>query len=164
MKLRLLKVVLIVLVALQGLLYALQNLVNLDAAFQAVAFSLSQSGHQLYPAGLLPSIQAPVLVGAVLAVIILIELLVGLTGLFGAWRMSRELRASPEAFHQSKEMAVVACGLAIAVWFGMFMVGGSAGLQMWQTEAGAGAVNGAFTYAAMSALILLIVQQPEIPC
>lgn len=163
MNLRLLKISLIILVALQALLYALHNLVNLSAAFQAVAFALSQQGHELYPTGLLPAIQSSFLIGLVLATIIVIELTVAATGLVGAWHMSRQLRASAAAYQRSKELGLIACGLAIFVWFGLFMVGGSAGLQMWQTEAGAGAVNGAFTYAAMSALILLIVQQAETP-
>ena len=41
------------------------------------------------------------------------------------------------------------------------MVIGGAGFQMWQTEAGGVALSGAFSYAVMSALVMIIVQQKE---
>ena len=64
-------------------------------------------------------------------------------------------------FHAAKRFGLPACGLAVVIWFGLFMVIGGAGFQMWQTEAGGGALSGAFSYAVMSALILVSVQQQE---
>lgn len=158
---RLLKLALAVFVALQGLLYGLQNLVNLQAAHQAVAFSISQDGHEIYTRSVLPGIDSSFLIWMVLGVIIALELLIGLVGLAGAWKMGRSLGASSDQFRHASRAAVAACGLAMIVWFGLFMVGGGAGFQMWQTEAGGGALRAAFSYAAISGLVLLIIQQRE---
>ena len=41
------------------------------------------------------------------------------------------------------------------VWFGMFIIFGAAFFQMWQTEVGAGSMEGAFIYSMASAIVML---------
>ena len=64
---------------------------------------------------------------------------------------------SAEEFHAAKTNGVVAAGLALLVWFGFFMTFGAAFFQMWQTELGAGSMEGAFMYAMASAITMMFV-------
>ena len=70
MAIRYLKIALIVVVALQGLLFALQNIANLDAAFQAVAYSVGRADHAVYPESIGPTVTSPWLVWTFLSLIL----------------------------------------------------------------------------------------------
>lgn len=154
---RWLKIVLIVFVALQGLFYALQNLVNLHAAHDFVSNVLSMANHTVYPAHFGPPLSAAPLTWTALIIIVAGEFAVGLLGLKGAYDMFASRRAPAAVFDHAKRYAIVACGVAVALWFGLFMVIGGAYFQMWQTPEGFNAFHGAFIYAAISALVMLFV-------
>jgi len=158
--LRWLKIVLVLCVALQGLFYALQNVANLDAARGFVAAVLTRAGQAAYPDTFAFGIQSPELIGAALWTVIVGELLVGLLGLKGAWDMARA-RGGGGAFEQAKRYAILACGVALLVWFGLFLVVGGAFFQMWQTELGAASMAGAFQFSAMSGIVMLFVAMPD---
>ena len=158
---RLLKMILVVCVALQGLFYAVQNIVNLDAAFAAVQAVLSMSDHTWYTNHFGPPVTSEAAVWIALWVIIAGEMLVGVLGIMGAFDMAMAGSAPADRFNASKKLGVFACGLGVVVWLGFFMAFGGAYFQMWQTEMGAGSLEGAFMYAMTSGMVMIFVNQRD---
>lgn len=163
MSIRILKVVLVICVGLQAMLYALGNLFNLDGAFGAMAYVFSMVEHEYYPNPIVPPITWAPLVGVVLAVVIAAEATIGLLCFRGGLDMWKARRAEMASFADSRRFAILGCGLALVLWIGLFMAGGGALLQMWQTQLGSGSLEGAFMYALSSAVVLIFVNQPEHP-
>ena len=151
---KLIKVLLAFSVAGLAGLYGIQNLVNLESAHGFVALVFSQQGHDLYPASLIPPITAPTITWAVLFVIIGGELLAAVLALLGGVRMLTA-PAGSEAFAKAKQTAMLGAGIGVLVWFGLFAVIGGAGIQMWQTPAGANALAGAFQDSVLCFLTLI---------
>jgi len=161
MAIRYLKTVLTAAVALMGVLYALQNLANLDEAFFAVAHVLRMEGQEVYPRSLGPAVTAPALIWIALGVIIMTEFAIGFLAGKGTWDLWRARKGGPEAFDAAKTFAVLGCGAAVLLWFGFFLVIGGGYFQMWQTEIGQASFADASRMAAMAGLVLLIVNAPE---
>lgn len=122
---------------------------------------LTMADQSLYPSHFGPAITSPALINAALWTIISGELLVGILGLKGAFDMLMASGAIAEKFDASKKFAVLACGVAMIVWFSLFMAFGGAYFQMWQTQLGGGALEGAFMYAVSSGVILVFINQPD---
>ncbi len=158
---RWLKIVLVVLVGLQGLFYFISNAFNWASAKIAVGAVLGQADSPFYTQGIVPPITSPVLVMIALLGIMIAELLVGLICFKGALDMTRNVHAPADDFNHSKQYAILGCGLALVVWFGIFQVFGGALFQMWQSEVGIASFEGAFMYHAASALVLLFVNQRD---
>ena len=161
MEIRILKTALVAAVALLALLGAGQNLVNLDQAYGVIATVVSMEGHVVYPTSLGPAITSPALIWATVFIIILAEIVTGLLAARGAWDMLKARKAPAAAFNAAKKFAVLGCGMALVVWFGLFTVIGGAYFQMWQTEIGVLAMNDAFKFAGMSGLVLLFVNMQD---
>lgn len=161
MNIRDLKIVLVTFVGLLGLVYALQNLVNIDAAFGAVSYVLSRADHVVYPASILPAITSPALVWLALAVIVTGELSVGALSLKGAFDLWRARKSNAATFNSAKTYALFGCGMALVVWFGFFGVISGAFFQQWQTQAGALSLEGAFQLAGCSGIVLLFVNMAD---
>ena len=81
---RILKVCLVVFVALFCLMYAGQNLVNLNAAFNFVADIVAMGNQVVYPASFGPAVDNPTLVWMLLFLIIALEIIAGLLAARGA--------------------------------------------------------------------------------
>jgi len=161
MAIRYLKVLLVLFTGLMCLLYGLQNIANLQVAHQVVGLVLSMADHQSYPNSMLPAITSPILTGLAVAVIIALELAAGVVALKGCLDLWQQRHASSEAFQQAKSWALLGCGLAVLIWFGLFGVIGGAWFQMWQTELGSQSLNGAFQFAVSAALVLIFVNMPD---
>ena len=161
MAIRYLKVLLVLFTGLMCLLYGLQNIANLQVAHQVVGLVLSMADHQSYPNSMLPAITSPILTGLAVAVIIALELAAGVVALKGCLDLWQQRHASSEAFQQAKSWALLGCGLAVLIWFGLFGVIGGAWVQMWQTEVGSQSLNGAFQFAVSAALVLIFVNMPD---
>ena len=161
MAIRTLKAVLVGFVALMCLMYALQNMVNLDSAYVFVKTMVTREGQVLYPETFGFAIHAPWLIWTILWIIIGSEITAGLVSAKGAWDLWTA-RTGGE-FEQAKTWAIVGAGLALVVWFGYFTVIGGAYLQMWQTEAGANSLQGAFQISISSGLVLLFVNMRDAP-
>jgi predicted small integral membrane protein len=161
MAIRLLKVALSALIALLCLMYAVQNLVNLDAAFGAVGYVLGMSDHAVYPASFGPAVTHPTLVGAALTMIVALEFGAGLLAAWGGIDLWRARRAKATVFDAAKTRALLGCGVGLFVWLGLFSVVGGAYFQMWQTQIGAGSLNNAFQYIGMCGLALIFINMPE---
>ena len=155
------KIVLIVLVGLQGLFYFISNAVNWEYAQMAVGAIFGQADSPAYPNTIVPAITSPILIQIALAGIMTGELLVGLLCFKGAHDMWKQVRNEASAFNTAKTWAVAGCCTALIVWFGIFQVFGAALFQMWQSQVGSGSFEGAFMYHAASAIILIFVNQAD---
>lgn len=158
---RLLKTVLVLFIGLHALLYALQNLANLDEARMALGYVLSAADHEAYPNSMFFSVTSPWLHWAALWLVILGELAIGFFGIKGAADMFIARHGTAEQFHAAKKGGLWAAGLALVIWFGFFMTFGAAFFQMWQTEVGAGSMEGAFMYSMASAITMMFVYLAE---
>ena len=156
-----LKIVLVGFVSLGALLWALQNIVNLESAYQSVAYVTSNADHAAYPKSLGPAISSPVLIWSALMIILLGEFATGLLAARGAYDMFSSRGKTASEFNASKRFAVLGCGAAVIVWFGIFTVIGGAYFQMWQTEIGDASFTGALHYAIINAAILIFVEMRD---
>jgi predicted small integral membrane protein len=161
MAIRYLKILLILSVALMCLLYAVQNVVNLDAAYSFVSTVLSMDGHAAYPDSLGPAITSPALVWAALFIIILLEVAAGLLAGKGAWDMWDARNGSATVFNSAKTIAVLGCGVGLLVWFGLFSTIGGAYFQMWQTELGGASLHDSLRFTTCIGVIMLFVNMPD---
>jgi predicted small integral membrane protein len=161
MAIRYLKIILVCVVALQGLLFALQNIVNLDAAFQAVAYTVGRAEHTVYPESIGPTVTSPWLVWTFLSLILAGEFSVAGVAGTGAWKLWSARRSDADTFNSAKGTAILGCGLAMLVWFGGFGVIAGGMFNMWQTTAGGLSLEGAFQYAGAGALVALFVNMTD---
>ena len=162
MAIRILKIVLVTFVGLQGWFYVAANLANWSSAMEAVGYVLGMAGNEVYATPIFPPITSSALVTIALLVIVSGEFLVGALALKGGWDLWRARDGSYEEFNSAKTFAILGAGMALVVWFGGFVVIGGALFQMWQTQVGAGSFSGAFIYAATSGLVLLFVNTPDL--
>lgn len=158
---RIFKILLAASVAFFCLMYAIQNLVNLGPAFGFVQLMASMDGHAVYPSHFGFAVNSPYIVGAMLGLIILLEIVAGLLAAKGAFDMWRAREASIEAFDASKHYALLGAGVAVLIWFGIFSAIGGAYFQMWQTEAGSVALEGAFWYSVQNGIAFLIIRASD---
>lgn len=154
---RILKSVLVLVIGLNALFYALQNIANLDAARGALGYVMSGSDHQAYPSTIFFTTNDPLLHWVALGLVLAAEFAVAFFGIKGAWDLFAARNATKAEFHQAKSAGLWAAGLALLTWFGLFMAFGGAFFQMWQTELGAGSLNDAFKFATLSTVTLLFV-------
>jgi predicted small integral membrane protein len=155
--LRVIKILLVFLIGLHALIYALQNLANLDEAHAALGYVLSNTGHEVYPNTLFFSVANTSVHWIALGLVIVGELAIGALGIKGAWDMWAVRNDTAERFHAAKAYGVLAAGVALLVWFGFFMTFGAAFFQMWQTQVGAGSMEGAFMFSMASAITMMFV-------
>ncbi|MBR9812690.1 DUF2165 domain-containing protein [bacterium] len=161
MAIRILKIVLVAFVGLQGWFYVAGNIANWGSGFGAVAYVLGMDGHEIYGSHIFPPITSPALVTFVFLTIITGEFLVGALSFKGAWDLWKARGGSAEEFNSSKTYALLGPGMALVVWFGGFIVIGGALFQMWQTQIGSGSFDDAFVFAVTSGLVLLFVNTPD---
>ena len=110
MPIRLLKIAFVVSIALMCLFYAAQNIVNLEACYQAFAYLLGAADHQVYRHSVVPAVENPLLVWLALCVVIALEVAAGALAAKGAWDLWQARRASAEVFNGQKTYALVGCG------------------------------------------------------
>jgi len=161
MAVRYLKMVFVFFESLLCLFYASDNAVNLHTAFQAVAQETTRQGQTVYTHSFGPGFGQPALVWLTLGIIMLLEYSAGFLSAKGLWDLWRNRRAPAEAFNRAKTFALLGAGTAIINWFGLFSVVGGAYFQMWQTQAGWTSLQGAFTYAVFSAIVLFFVNMKD---
>ena len=153
---RLIKIMIAAFIAVFCLMYAIQNLMNLQAAHGFVALMASMSDHAAYPKHFGPAIASPAIVWVLLLIIIAGELAAGLLAAKGSLDMWKARVADAEAFNAAKTYAYAACGVAILVWFGIFSAVGGAYFQMWQTAAGETPLMHASTFSIQFAALWLV--------
>lgn len=158
---RYLKIALVFFVGVMALVYALQNVVNIEAAVAVVGAVLGMENHEYYASSLGPAIKSPALVWLAVATIVLAEIAAGVLALLGSWKLWRARDAAGTEFNASKSLALLGCGIGVIVWFGFFGSVGAAWFQMWQTELGAMSLSGAFQNAVYCALVLIFVNMKD---
>ena len=158
---RYLKIKLALFIALFCLFYATQNLFNLQSAHWFVSSTLAMEGHELYPGHFGPAISSPTVAWIALWIIIVLEYLAAAFALKGAWAMWQARKEPSNVFQDSKYYVMASAGVALFIWFGLFSAVGGAYFQMWQTEAGTGALQGSFWYFAGIALVALFINQED---
>jgi predicted small integral membrane protein len=158
---RYIKIALAASVALFCLFYALQNVVNLEAAKWFVSYTTSMEGHDKYPAHFGPAVTVPALHSVMLWIIIALEFLAGLLAAKGTFDLFRARNASAEEFNAAKTYAIAGCGIGILVWFGLFSAIAGAYFQIWQTEAGGGALGNASMFSVQLGVIWLLISQKD---
>ena len=156
---RIMKSLLVLVVGLNGLFCALQNIANIDQAHAALAYVISGADQKIYPHTLFFYSNSSAVHWAALVLVLIGEFAVGFFGLKGAWNMFTARHGSAKQFHAAKATGLWAGGLALLTWFGLFIAVGANFFQMWQTEMGSGSQDHAFGFAAMSAIIVLFVYQ-----
>ncbi len=154
---RIIKSALVAFIGLHALFYAIQNIANLEQAHGALLYVISLADHEVYPNTAFFALTDPAMAWGALGAVLIGEFAVGFFGLKGGWDLFRARKADASTFHAAKQGGVIAAGLALLTWFGLFMTFGAAFFQMWQTEVGAGSMNGAFMYGAASAIVMLFV-------
>ncbi|MGD8326861.1 MAG: DUF2165 family protein [Sphingomonadales bacterium] len=159
MTLRLIKCALAAFLGLLGFIYGLENIANLDAAYNVISTVLSMAGHEYYPNSIGPAISSPILVWITVALIITGEISGGAIALKGAYDlfMSRH----KDTFNEAKKTLYIGAGVLLIVWFGFFTVIGGAFFQMWQTELGSMSLEGAFQFVGSVTLVTLFIALPD---
>lgn len=155
--LRIIKAALVATIGLHALFYALQNIANLSQAHGALLYVFSNADHESYPDTLFFALENPALAWVALGIVLLGEFATGIFGLWGGWDLFRARKADAAQFHAAKRAGIIAAGLALLTWFGLFMTFGAAFFQMWQTQVGGASMEGAFMYAMASAITMLFV-------
>lgn len=153
---RFIKILLAAFVALFCIFYAVQNIVNLQAAHGFVIYVASMADHDAYPAHFGPAIAAPALTWTMLFIIIALEMGAGLLAAKGAYDLLKARNAPADQFNAAKTYAIAGCGVAIIIWFGLFSAIAGAYFQMWQTEAGLNALRDASIFSVQNAVIWII--------
>ena len=161
MVIRYLKIDFVIFISLLCLVYAGQNVANLEACYQAFAYVMGMANHQAYPDSIFPVIQSPAVIWLVLILVVGLEFTAGLLAAKGAWDLWGARKASAAEFNGAKTYALVGCGTGIVVWLGLFAVFGGALLQMWQTEIGGASMDDAFQFFVACALIFMIVTMAD---
>lgn len=63
---------------------------------------------------------------------------------------------SPAEFAAAAEWALIGCGIALLLWFGLFLTVGAALFQMWQTQLGQGAMGDAYRNGVFAGMVMLM--------
>ncbi|MDT8449916.1 MAG: DUF2165 family protein [Wenzhouxiangellaceae bacterium] len=142
--------------ALNHLLYAVQNLFNLKQAYGFVEAVLGQDEAPFYPNSMMPAIRSPTLVGTTLFIIIAAEFAAAGVLAVGAVQMFTAGTGSPADFAAAAEWALIGCGIALLLWFGLFLTVGAALFQMWQTQLGQGAMGDAYRNGVFAGLVMVM--------
>ncbi len=161
MAIRHLKMIFVASISLMCLFYAAQNVANLDACYQAFAYVLGKTDHQVYPDSIFPAVQNPAVIWLMVTIVVTLEFAAGLLSAKGVWDLWGARKASAANFNGAKTYALIGCSVGIVVWLGLFAVFGGALFQMWQTEIGGGSMEDAFQFFVACAFIFLIVNSPD---
>ncbi len=157
MTVRHMKALFVAMIALLCLLYAIQNVVNLEACYQAFAYVMGAVDHEVYTNLAVPSVQSSAIVWLALVAVVGLEFVAGLLAARGAWDLWKARNGPAAEFNGAKKFALLGCGTGIVVWLGLFAVLGGALFAMWQTEVGRGSLESAFQFFGSCALVFLIV-------
>ncbi|MDT8410335.1 MAG: DUF2165 family protein [Wenzhouxiangellaceae bacterium] len=147
---------LVAFLALHHLVYAIQNLFNIEQAYSYVEAVFGQGEAPFYPRSMMPPVRSPVPIWIALIFIIASEFAAGLTLAAGAIQMFVASGGSPADFVAATELALIGCGIALLIWFGLFLTIGAALFQMWQTPLGQGAMGDAYRNGMFAGLVMLI--------
>ena len=157
---RILKAVITASVALMALLYVAHNIANLPQAYDFFVYTTSHADQEAYPVTLLP-VPPGFLVMIAMGLVFSLELVAGLGGLFGAWKLWSLRHAGTHEFEAGKKWAKIAMGAAVVNWWGLFQGIAVAGYQLWQMPLGQGPMDGSWIFGGMAMMTLIYVSLRE---
>lgn len=157
---RLLKAAITASVGLMALLYLMHNLANLPQAYAFFVYTTSHADQTAYPVTLLP-VPAAALVVIAMILVFSLELITGLGGLLGAWKLWSLRKADAATFEGGKTWAKIAMGAAVLNWWGLFQGIAVAGYQLWQMPLGEGPNHGSWIYGGMAMMTLIYLTMRE---
>lgn len=140
---RIFKSILVSLIGLTALMYALQNLGNIDAMGRQIDAAPSAA-------------TSPALNWTGFVLITLCQFAIAAVALKGAWELLAARKGTADEFKEAKSTAVWAGGLSLLSWFALSLMVG-AGLFQWGTDFGAAALAKSFALGTTSALTILFV-------
>ncbi len=110
------------------------------------------------------SIQQPWLWHTGYILIIVLEGIMGITCMMGAWQMWVSRNQSAAIFHAAKKWAIAGIGIGIFIWFLFFEVLGGEWFVMWQSSTWNGlSAAERITGFLMLSLILLYLKEEDLP-
>ena len=157
---RYLKSAIVASVALMALMYVAHNFANLQQAYDFFIYSTSHTDQEAYPVTLLP-VPPKFLIVVGMVLVFSLELVAGLGGLFGAWKLLSLRSADAASFETGKKWAKIAMGAAVVNWWGLFQGVAVAGYQLWQMPLGQGPFDGSWVYGGMAMMTLIYVSMRE---
>ena len=147
-------------VALMALLYVAHNFANLQQAFDFFIYTTSHADQEAYTVTLLP-VPPKFLIVIAMVLVFSLELVAGIGGLFGAWKLWSLRAADAADFEAGKKWAKIAMGAAVVNWWGLFQGVAIAGYQLWQMPLGQGPFDGSWIYGAMAMMTLIYLSMRE---
>lgn len=156
---RILKIVLILFVAIWGIVGAWGNVTSAAGGIAQVAQVLSMEG--TFNPNSWRAVESTPLVWLAWSVIPIGKLVAGVLCAIGAWQLWGARRATAAQFNGSKTLAVLGCGVAVAMLYGAFMVIANIYFQLWQVETDVTTLPRAFRHMAPIAFIMLFVNMPD---
>ena len=157
--LRIVKIVLIVLVAAWGLIGGIKNFADVDGGLGAVQAVMNPPESAGLPDW--QKVSNPIAVWIGWLIIPLGKLGAAALCASGAWRMWASRKIESASFNQAKELAIAGCGVAIAMLFGGFFVVGEVYFNLWMTPLGDIALPSAFRMIGCIGVIALFVAQKD---
>jgi len=152
---RIVKSLLVACIGVTALLYALQNLANIDDMRAQVGRVLAGAEQGGSPDAFFYS-NSPVLSWAAFGFVVLFQFVIAAVAFKGAWDLFAARKGTAEEFRQAKTVAVWAGGLSLLSWFALFFLTGG-GLFQWGSASGQFALTKAFELGTTSALTILFV-------
>ena len=156
---RILKIVLIPLVAIWGILGAWGNIMGASGGIAAVAHVLSMEG-TVNPNSL-RAIESTPLIWLAFSVIPIGKLVTGVLCGAGAWQLWCVRHATADKFNGSKTLAVLGCGVGIVMVYGAFMIIANLYFDLWQVGTDVTTLPRAFRHMVPIALIMIFVNMPD---
>jgi predicted small integral membrane protein len=157
--LRIVKIVLVVLVAVWGLIGGIKNFADVGGGLDAVQAVMNPPESVGLPNW--QRVSNPIAIWIGWLIMPLGKL--GAAGLcaLGAWRMWASRKLESMLFNQAKELAIAGCGVAVAMLFGGFFVIGEVYFDLWMTPLGEVALPNAFRMIGCIGVIALLVAQKD---
>jgi len=157
--LRIVKIILVILVAAWGLIGGIKNFADIDGGIGAVQAVMNPPESVGLPDWQV--VTNPIFVWIGWLIIPLCKLgAAALCGL-GALKMWSSRTLESASFNQAKELGIAGCGVAIAMLFGGFFVVGGVYFDLWMAPLGDVALPNAFRMIGCIGVIALIVAQSD---
>ncbi len=155
---RILKLVLVLLPALQMFQIGINNALNFSGVLGETGYAMGMTGATLVPDMLWRATEHPVMIYGGSLFIVLTELLMACLLSFGAYQMWQARALDKASFNNAKRYALWGCLSGVVLFYGGFLMVAGNWFFLWATPA-AGSLETAFRYATLILLIMLFVAE-----
>jgi predicted small integral membrane protein len=158
LNMRMLKIVLVMLPALQMLQIGLNNAFNFSGVLRETGYVMGMTGATLVPDMMWRATENPVMIYAGSLFIVFAELLMACLLSFGAYQMWQARTLDKGSFNTAKRYVLWGCLCGLILFYGGFLVVAGNWFFLWATPA-AGSLETAFRYATLIFLIMLFIAE-----